>query len=265
MWFVVVAIALLFVLGRKYQWLTDSPASDSVYLLALAVGAYSLTVALKHAFALPRPPGAATATAPSWIPALGRGAYESLVTGDGFGFPSGHALKTTVVYGGAAFALDVWNRRRRLAVAGLVTALVAASRVFLGVHYTVDVVAGCLVGVAFLAVAIRLTDQRPARAWRSRRASAASRSPRPGRRRRGSRSLPPRSGSSSGRQSTAEPSEPSEHRHLPSRIQFLAASRQGPVSAARSQSTSRHRGPLGVSKAGSPHSQAPSTVPRGSR
>lgn len=163
MWFVVAGITLLYVLGTRYQWFTDSPASDSVYLLALAVGAYSLTVALKHAFGLPRPPGAATATAPSWIPALGHAAYESMVTGDGFGFPSGHALKTAVVYGGAAFALDVWDRPRRLAVAGLLAVLVAASRIFLGVHYTVDVVAGALVGVVFLAAAIRLTGQRPAR------------------------------------------------------------------------------------------------------
>jgi|AntRauMinimDraft_4_1070384.scaffolds.fasta_scaffold00029_24 membrane-associated phospholipid phosphatase len=164
MWFVVAGIALIYVLGTKYHSLTDSPAQDSVYLLALAVGAYSLTAILKHSFGLPRPPGAATATPPSWIPALGHAAYESMVTGDGFGFPSGHALKTTVVYGGAAFALDVWDRARRLAVAGVLIALVAASRVFLGVHYTVDVVAGMLVGVGFLAVTVRLTDQRPARA-----------------------------------------------------------------------------------------------------
>jgi len=164
MWFVVAGITVLYALGTKYHSLTESPAQDSVYLLALAVGAYSLTAILKHTFGLPRPPGAATATAPSWVPALGHAAYESMVTGDGFGFPSGHALKTTVVYGGAAFALDVWDRRDRLAVAGVVATLVAASRVVLGVHYTVDVVAGSLVGVGFLAVAIRLTGQRPARA-----------------------------------------------------------------------------------------------------
>lgn len=164
MWFVVVAICALYVAGTRNRSLTDSPAKDCVYLLALTVGAYSLTVALKHAFGLPRPPGAATATPPSWIPALGHAAYESMVTGDGFGFPSGHALKTTVVYGAAAVALDFWDRTRRVALAGVLTALVAASRVFLGVHYVVDVVVGSAVGVVFLVGAIRLTDQRPTQA-----------------------------------------------------------------------------------------------------
>jgi hypothetical protein len=44
-----------------------------------------------------------------------------------------------------------------------VTALVAASRVFLGVHSAVDVVLGSLVGLAFLAGVVRFTDQRPTR------------------------------------------------------------------------------------------------------
>ncbi|UPW01819.1 phosphatase PAP2 family protein [Halorussus gelatinilyticus] len=163
MWFVMVGIGVVFVLGVRHRSVTNDPATDSVYLLALTVGAYSLTVALKHTFGLPRPPGAATATPPAWIPQLGHAVYESMVTGDGYGFPSGHALKTTVVYGGAALALDVWDRGRQLAVAGAIIALVAASRVVLGVHYVVDVVAGAVVGGLFLAAVVRLTDQRPTR------------------------------------------------------------------------------------------------------
>ncbi|NHN60738.1 MULTISPECIES: phosphatase PAP2 family protein [Halorussus] len=164
MWFVVVGICALFVLASRDRSLTDAPATDCVYLLALTVGAYSLTVALKHAFGLPRPPGAATATPPAWIPQFGHAAYESMVTGDSYGFPSGHALKTTAVYGAGALALDVWDRERRLALAAGIGVLVAASRVVLGVHYVVDVVAGAAVGALFLAVAVRSTDQRPARA-----------------------------------------------------------------------------------------------------
>ena len=164
MWFVVVGICALFVLASRSRSLTDAPSRDCVYLLALTVGAYSLTVALKHAFGLPRPPGAATATPPAWIPHAGHAAYESMVTGDGYGFPSGHALKTTAVYGAGALVLDVWDRNRRLAAAAALGVLVAASRVVLGVHYVVDVVAGSVVGVLFLAGAVRLTDRRPARA-----------------------------------------------------------------------------------------------------
>jgi len=163
MWFVVVGICALYVAGTRYRSLTDSLTEDCVYLLALTLGAYSLTVVLKYLFGLPRPPGAATATPPTWIPAMGHAAYESMVTGDGFGFPSGHALKTAAVYGGAALALDFWDPPRRLALAGVVATLVAASRVFLGVHYVVDVAVGNLVGLAFLAGVVRLTDQRPTR------------------------------------------------------------------------------------------------------
>jgi membrane-associated phospholipid phosphatase len=160
-WFVLVAVGVLFVLGTRDQSLTDDPASDCAFLFALVVGAYSATTVFKYAFALPRPPGVGTATPPAWLPALAHAAYESLVTADGYGFPSGHALKTVAVYGGGALILDVWDRNRRLVVAGAVTAVVAASRVVLGVHYAVDVVVGVAVGAAFLTGTMWLTDGRP--------------------------------------------------------------------------------------------------------
>jgi membrane-associated phospholipid phosphatase len=163
-WFVLVAVGALFVFGTRDRSLTDDPARDCAFLFALAVGAYSMTAVLKHAFALPRPPGAGTATPPAWLPALGHAAYESLVTASGYGFPSGHALKTTAFYGGGALVLNVWDRNRRLVVAGTVTAAVAASRVVLGVHYAVDVVVGVVVGAAFLVGALRVTRRRPASA-----------------------------------------------------------------------------------------------------
>jgi hypothetical protein len=105
-------------------------------VLALALGAFTLTLALKHAFALPRPPGAAT---------------------DGYGFPSGHAIGATVVYGGLLAVLPS-NRRSApaVAVAGTLVVLVAASRVVIGVHYLVDVVVGVAVGLAYLAAALRI-------------------------------------------------------------------------------------------------------------
>jgi hypothetical protein len=101
-------------------------------VFALTLGAFALTLALKHAFALPRPPGAGT---------------------DGYGFPSGHAIGATVVYGGVAATVD--DRRFRVAAAALIL-VVAASRVVIGVHYIVDVVVGVAVGLAYLAAALRL-------------------------------------------------------------------------------------------------------------
>jgi len=104
--------------------------------IALALGAFALTLALKHAFALPRPPGAGT---------------------DGFGFPSGHAIGATVVYGGLAGVLATGRGSNRLAYGATgLTVVVAASRVVTGVHYLVDVVAGIGVGLAYLVLAFRV-------------------------------------------------------------------------------------------------------------
>lgn len=107
--------------------------------LATALGALSLTVALKEVFALPRPP----------VP-------EQLIGAAGFGFPSGHAIAATVVWGYLAMALEWGSRRQRYAVAGLVVSVVALSRVAVGVHYAVDVVAGVAVGTAYLVAVTRL-------------------------------------------------------------------------------------------------------------
>lgn len=161
MWFVALGIVLLYVAARRTGRFTEDPERDALYLLALLMGSYALTYTLKYAFALPRPPGAATATLPAWLPSVLAGVYESMVTGDGFGFPSGHALKTTVVYGGAALTLTVRNRRDQLLAAGGIATLVAASRVFLGVHYVVDVVAGVAVGLTALTAMERYAGRKP--------------------------------------------------------------------------------------------------------
>jgi membrane-associated phospholipid phosphatase len=165
MWFVILSILLVYWVGTRDPSLTDTLWRDCLYLFALAISSYALTVVLKHVFMLPRPPGATTAIAPAWIPATGIPIYESIVTGDGFGFPSGHALKSTVVYGGAALLFSKWQPRRRYLTATVIIGMVAISRVVLGVHYLADVVAGILVGLAFLAGMNRATKIDPRRAF----------------------------------------------------------------------------------------------------
>jgi membrane-associated phospholipid phosphatase len=165
MWFVLLGILLVYWVGIRDQLLTDTLWRDCLYLFSLAISSYALTVVLKHVFMLPRPPGATTAVAPAWIPATGIPIYKSIVTGDGFGFPSGHALKSTVVYGGAALMFSKWNPRRRYFLAAIIVVLVAISRVVLGVHYLTDVVAGILIGLVFLAGMNRVTKTDPRRAF----------------------------------------------------------------------------------------------------
>jgi undecaprenyl-diphosphatase len=69
-------------------------------------------------------------------------------------FPSGHAMTSIVVYGTLAFlvarlAPTRWLRRLVWIVAILVIVLVGLSRLYLGVHYPSDVLAGFVVGGAW--------------------------------------------------------------------------------------------------------------------
>jgi undecaprenyl-diphosphatase len=74
----------------------------------------------------------------------------------GNSFPSGHALGSVVAYGALLLVfLPAMQRRWRRAAVGIVAVVVAAvglTRVALGVHYLSDVLAGWLLGLAWLGV-----------------------------------------------------------------------------------------------------------------
>jgi undecaprenyl-diphosphatase len=77
---------------------------------------------------------------------------------DTFSFPSGHALFSLCFYGtmAAIFASQVRNAGWRVAIWTGALALVLCiglSRIYLGVHYPSDVMAGYLIGGAWLSVA----------------------------------------------------------------------------------------------------------------
>jgi membrane-associated phospholipid phosphatase len=85
---------------------------------------------------------------------------EPLVHLSTYSFPSGHAVASTLFYGAVcALVLQrVQSRAWRItAVAGAVSMvlLVAFSRVYLGAHYTSDVLAGIAVGVACVMLVLR--------------------------------------------------------------------------------------------------------------
>ncbi len=106
------------------------------------VGNGVLTLALKQAVARPRPP-------------LGGG----LAAADGYAFPSGHAATAAAAFGVLAFLcggpLRAWTARVALwAAAAMLATLVGISRIYLGVHWTTDVLGGWAFGALWLAVVV---------------------------------------------------------------------------------------------------------------
>ena len=126
-------------------------------LLGISAG---VNDALKMAFHTPRP---------YWIdPAVTAFAAES-----GYGLPSAHAQLAAGFWGLVAVSL---HRRWAWIVCGLLIFLIGVSRVYLGVHSPLDVVAGWAVGLAVLA-AFLFAEARVGprvRAWPLPRALAAA-------------------------------------------------------------------------------------------
>lgn len=144
-WFVALLLAAAFVRFDRDR---------IAVVIGLTMGAIALVIALKYAFALPRPDRPLVEL--EALPSLVRPVYELTAHASGYGFPSGHAVVTTAAYLSLAEVLSVSTRRRRYAVAASIVAVVGLSRVALGVHYLVDVLAGIALSVAFLVVAFRL-------------------------------------------------------------------------------------------------------------
>jgi undecaprenyl-diphosphatase len=93
---------------------------------------------------------------------------EALTHANGFSFPSGHSAMSMAVYGCLAFALARASRgfpRVACALAGAaIVVAIGLSRIYLGVHYPTDVVAGWITGAAIVTVtwmlAVRLWPRR---------------------------------------------------------------------------------------------------------
>jgi len=105
--------------------------------------------------------------------------WNAIVTEKTYSFPSGHAVLTTVFFGGLAAIVFHTTKRAGarilavLAAAGLVAA-VAVSRVYLGAHWPTDTVGGMLTGLVWV-VAFSTTTEALERAREGRNVT-----PRPG-------------------------------------------------------------------------------------
>jgi membrane-associated phospholipid phosphatase len=114
--------------------------TDAVFVALAFLGAQVLSTAMKLGFRRDRP----------FFP-------DPLATESTFSFPSGHALVSLAVYGSIALVLArrLSTRASRAFLLGMTALLVIAigfSRLYLGVHFLSDVLAGYAAGVAWLAV-----------------------------------------------------------------------------------------------------------------
>lgn len=127
---------LSYLVNRKswplvYTW-------DTVFL-----GTIALTISLKHLFARARPEGA-----------------EVFLTSSTYSLPSTHAVSAVTAFGIIAYVLCTESYRERdqrviiVLVAFLTIVAMGTSRLYLGVHYLSDVVAGFAVGAAWLSVCL---------------------------------------------------------------------------------------------------------------
>lgn len=79
---------------------------------------------------------------------------EALATATGYSFPSGHSMNAASLYGGGAIRKELPRMLRILL--GLIAALIALSRIFLGVHTPQDILLGMAAGLLFMGLTGKL-------------------------------------------------------------------------------------------------------------
>jgi membrane-associated phospholipid phosphatase len=130
----VIGVGILVTLGAVVLWRLGKRAR-AVFLVMSVGGAGLLNVMLKAIFQRDRPE-----------------LWQRLVTEDTFSFPSGHAMASSAL----ALSLIVifWHTRFRvpaLIVALLYMVIIGFTRLYLGVHYPTDIVAGWIVSGMWVA------------------------------------------------------------------------------------------------------------------
>jgi membrane-associated phospholipid phosphatase len=115
---------------------------EAALLPVVLAGAELLNLVLKLSFHRPRP----------------EYAFVHLET---YSFPSGHAMVSTAAYGALAYLAwsNLRTRQARLVLSAgtaVLLALICFSRLYLGVHYLSDVLAGAAGGAFWLAISIAL-------------------------------------------------------------------------------------------------------------
>lgn len=81
---------------------------------------------------------------------------DSMTTATGYSFPSGHSMNAASLFGGGAVRRELPRALR--ATLGALLALVAFSRIYLGVHTPQDILVGAAAGLLVMALTARLMN-----------------------------------------------------------------------------------------------------------
>lgn len=130
----------IWTIGLALWWFLKERRREAVALLSAVASAFLVNILLKQGFARPRPD-----------------LVEHGATVTSASFPSGHAMVSTVAYVTIATTIARTEKRigpRCYVLFGvlLLIAAIGVSRVYLGVHWPSDVVAGWLAGSVWAAV-----------------------------------------------------------------------------------------------------------------
>lgn len=132
-WMILVLVCgvAVWAFARKY-------AKLAVVLLVVNACSAGLNVALKHSFRRARPT-----------------LLDKFIAPDSYSFPSGHAMGSMVAYGMIAWVIGRMHPKLRAPayiVAAFLITNIGLSRVYLGVHWFTDILAGFAAGGIMLAV-----------------------------------------------------------------------------------------------------------------
>lgn len=130
----VATLGLCLGLTLRRQW------AEGVILAIASVGAIGLNFLLKGLFARARPE-----------------LWQQIVDVRYYSFPSGHAMISVVIYGLIGYFLAAHFKRQSgwiISLTALLVAIIGLSRLYLGVHWPTDVIAGYAAGLIWLVACI---------------------------------------------------------------------------------------------------------------
>lgn len=133
-------VLLIITLGLCLGLLLRQRWPEAVILAIAEVGAISLNYVLKDAFARARPE-----------------LWQRIIDVRYYSFPSGHAMTSIVVFGMIGYLLASRFKGQSgwiISLTGLLVVIIGLSRLYLGVHWPTDIIAGYAAGLIWLITCI---------------------------------------------------------------------------------------------------------------